>query len=455
MKTATICQSSVSDLSSQSVQRGRASLPSTATAVFRRLVLGLFEPMRKGRLTLELPDGSQILFGNRLEAPQTDLPMGIPAAARIHIRDERFFQRCALAGDIGFGESYVEGEWDSPDVRAVIAWFLLNIDHAPTLSGSARRKAQGWMVNLMRFTNRIGHSLRRNTPAKARRNIRDHYDVSNAFFQNLLDPSMMYSSGIWAGADDTLEQAQARKNEELCRLLRLSPTDRVLEVGTGWGGWSLHAASRHGCHVTTLTISEKQYLLALERVRRAGLSDRIDVQLADFREWRGSYDKIVSIEMMEALGHHYLPDFCKFLDRSLNKDGLLALQFITCPDARYAQFRRGVDYIQKHVFPGSLLLSLNRVNDLLSRAGGFVLNHVADYGTDYSRTLREWRNNLNSRRQEIERLGFGERFFRSWHYYLTYCEAAFAMRNISVVQTLHTRGNNLSLKPAAPQAFGF
>lgn len=418
-------------------------------AFFRRMVLGLFEPMTKGRLTLELPDGSELLFGNRLEPARQPLPMDIPAEARIQIRDERFFRRCVLAGDIGFGESFVEGEWDSPDVRAVVAWFLLNIDHAPTLSGSARRKAQAWMVNLMRFTNRIGHSLRRNTREKARRNIRAHYDVSNDFFQQILDPSMMYSAGIWDGPDDTLESAQARKNEELCRLLRLRPTDRVLEIGTGWGGWSLHAASHYGCHVTTLTISEKQYLLARERVQQAGLSDRIDVRLADFREWHGTYDKIVSIEMMEALGHHYLPDFCKFLDRSLDREGLLALQFITCPDSRYAEFRRGVDFIQKHVFPGSLLLSLNRVNEQLSQAGGFILNHVADHGTDYARTLREWRGNLHARRAEIERLGFGDRFFRSWHYYLAYCEAAFAMRNISVVQTLHTRANNLSLGAVA------
>lgn len=449
MKTATLCPPTVSALDRHPGRTGSERRPALTASIFRRMVLGLFAPMDKGRLVLELPDGAELRCGSRLEPAGEALPMDIPAEARIRVRDERFFRRCVLAGDIGFGESFVEGEWDSPDVRAVIAWFLLNIDHAPTLSGSARRRAQAWLVNLMRFTNRIGHALRRNTPGKARRNIRAHYDVSNDFFQQLLDPSMMYSAGIWDGPDDTLEQAQERKNEELCRLLRLRPTDRVLEIGTGWGGWSLHAASRHGCHVTTLTISERQYELAVERVRRAGLSDRIDVRLADFREWHGTYDKIVSIEMMEALGHHYLPDFCRFLDRSLDREGLLALQFITCPDSRYAEFRRGVDFIQKHVFPGSLLLSLNRVNEQLAQAGGFVLHQVADHGTDYSRTLREWRGNLHARRSEIERLGFGERFFRSWHYYLAYCEAAFAMRNISVVQTLHTRPNNLSLGSAS------
>jgi cyclopropane-fatty-acyl-phospholipid synthase len=330
-------------------------------------------------------------------------------------------------------------------VVAVIAWFLLNIDHAPTLSGSARRRVHGWVLNLMRFSNRAGHLMRRNTLKTARRNIHAHYDVSNAFFEKLLDPSMMYSGAIWETAEDTLAGAQERKNESLCGLLRLKPTDRVLEVGTGWGGWSMHAASRYGCHVTTLTISEQQFNLARDRVVRAGLGDRINVQLADFREWRGTYDKIVSIEMMEALGHAYVPEFCRFIDRSLERDGLLALQFITCPDSRYAQLRRGVDFIQKHVFPGSLLLPLNRVNDLLAGAGGFVVNHVSDHGSDYARTLREWRRNLHDRRTEIEELGFDDTFFRGWHYYLTYCEAAFAMRNISVVQTLHTRPNNFSL----------
>jgi cyclopropane-fatty-acyl-phospholipid synthase len=423
-----------------------ASAPHAVPAsVFQRLVVGSLKPLRKGRLTLELPDHSTVHFGEGADGAALGLPPGVASEARIIVRDERFFRRCVLSGDVGFGESYVAGEWNSPDVVAVIAWFLLNIDHAPTLSGSARRRVHGWTLNLMHFVNRAGYLMRRNTRKTVRRNIREHYDVSNSFFERMLDPSMMYSCALWEGAGDTLAQAQERKNESLCRLLRLKPSDHVLEIGTGWGGWSLHAASRYGSRVTTLTISEQQFNLARERIAQAGLADRIDVQLADFREWHGTYDKIVSIEMMEALGHAYVPEFCRFIDRSLERDGLVALQFITCPDSRYAQFRRGVDFIQKHVFPGSLLLSLNRVNDLLASAGGFVLNHVSDHGANYARTLREWRRNLHDRRAEIEGLGFDDTFFRGWHYYLAYCEAAFAMRNISVVQTLHTRPNNLSL----------
>lgn len=409
------------------------------------MIVAMLGRMNRGQLTLGLPDGSLLKFGQADITGLRPLPPGIAPTAHIEVRNDRFFRRCVLAGDIGFGEAYVDGDWDSPDVTAVIAWFLLNIDNAPTISGSARRLAHGWMLNLMRFSNRVGHLLRPNSPATARRNIREHYDVSNAFFELLLDPSMMYSSAIWAQADETLAEAQARKNESLCQLLRLQSADRVLEVGTGWGGWSIHAARHHGCHVTTLTISAEQYALAKQRVREAGLADRIDVQLVDFRHWHGTYDKIVSIEMMEALGHRYLPDFCRFLARSLRPEGLLALQFITCPDGRYQQFRRGVDFIQKHIFPGSLLLSLNRVNEQLTRAGDFVLNHVADHGQDYARTLRTWHDNLGAQRPAIEKLGFDDGFFRRWSYYLNYCEAAFAMRNISVVQTLHTRPNNLSL----------
>ncbi len=405
----------------------------------------MFSQMHRGQLTLRLPDGSRLNFGQADVVNVDPLPSGIAPAAHIEVRNERFFRRCVLAGDIGFGEAYVEGDWDSPDVTAVIAWFILNIDSAPTLSGSARRLAHDWLLNLMRFSNRIGHLLRPNSPETAKRNIREHYDVSNSFFELLLDPSMMYSSAIWTRSDDTLALAQERKNESLCRLLKLQATDRVLEVGTGWGGWSIHAARHYGCHVTTLTISAEQYSLAKQRVHDAGLAESIEVQLVDFREWHGSYDKIVSIEMLEALGHRYLPDFCRFVARSLRPEGLLAMQFITCPDGRYQQFRRGVDFIQKHIFPGSLLLSLNRVNEQLTRAGDFVLNHVADHAQDYARTLRTWHGNLGAQRPAIEKLGFDDGFFRRWSYYLNYCEAAFAMRNISVVQTLHTRPNNLAL----------
>ena len=414
---------------------------------YRTAVLRSFAAMTRGHLRIELPDGTSHEIGTHAAAVQLTLPLALPAFALIRVKRDAFFKKCLFAGDIGFAESYIDGDWETPHLAAVIAWFLLNVEDAPTLSGSAKKHAQSFALNLLRHTNRLGHLLRPNSREIARRNISEHYDLSNDFFALFLDPSMMYSSAKWPAAHPhfTLEEAQREKNDALCRSLRLAPTDHVLEIGTGWGGWSLHAAQTYGCRVTTVTISQQQYDLARSRIAAAGLTDRVEVQLRDYRDLTGTYDKIVSIEMMEAIGHRYLPEFTAVLDRVLKPDGLLALQFITCPDSRYDAFRTGIDFIQKHIFPGSLLLSLNRVNDLLSRSGGFTLHHIDDLGHDYARTLRLWHDNFRHRTEQILALGFDDRFMRKWSYYLAYCESAFAMRNISVVQTLHTRANNLSL----------
>jgi cyclopropane-fatty-acyl-phospholipid synthase len=412
------------------------------TSFFERAVLRAFEGMSRGRLRMELSDGRIREFGT-LETTTPTLPLQIPGHALIRVRSPAFFKKCALSGDIGFAEAYLDGDWESPDVTAVIAWFIHNVENAPTLSGSRRRTTLA--VNLLRHAHRLAHALRHNSPANSRRNIREHYDLSNDFFALFLDESMTYSSALWTLPSLTLSEAQHEKNDELCQRLRLKPADHVLEIGTGWGGWSLHAASHYGCRVTTITISQEQFEYARRRVAQAGLSERIEVRLQDYREIGGTFDKIVSIEMLEAVGHAYQQEYFKICSRLLKPGGLLALQFITCPDARYDEFRRGVDFIQKHIFPGSLLLSLNRVNQLLSGAGGFVLHHCRDFGPDYARTLRHWRETFVRRLDDARALGFDERFIRKWSYYLSYCEAAFALRNISVVHTVHTRPNNLEL----------
>jgi cyclopropane-fatty-acyl-phospholipid synthase len=398
--------------------------------------------MTSGRLSIELPGGQTLAYGAAVSGET--LPLGIPDSAQIRVRRERFFRRCVLSGDIGFAESYLDGDWETNDLTAVVAWFVHNLEAAPTLSGSRRSGGEA-AFNVLRFVHRVGHWLRFNNRLNARRNISAHYDLSNDFFALFLDPSLMYSSAKWSRPEQTLEEAQSEKNDALCRALQLKPTDHVLEIGTGWGGWSLHAARAYGCKVTTVTLSQEQHTLATQRVAAAGLSDRIEVKLQDYRDLTGHYEKIVSIEMMEALGHRYLPIFCETLSRLLKKDGLLALQFITCPDSRYNAFRRGVDFIQKYIFPGSLLLPLNRVNALLSRSGEFVLHQCTDLGHDYAKTLRLWRQRFEANLDGVHHLGFDERFVRKWRYYLCYCEAAFALRNISVVQTLFTRPNNLSL----------
>ncbi|WP_415908922.1 class I SAM-dependent methyltransferase [Oleiharenicola sp. Vm1] len=406
-----------------------------------RAVLDAFARMPRGQLRVELPDGTARLFG---ETPflVREVAPGVANAAVLRVRRERFFSRCVLGGDIGFAEAFIDGDWDTPDLTALIGWFILNLEHAPTLSGSAR--ARGLALNVLRFANRLGHLLRANTRANARRNIAEHYDLSNDFFALWLDDTLMYSAAKWERADATLREAQVAKNDALCRKLHLRRTDHVLEIGTGWGGWSLHAAQHYGCRVTTLTLSRQQRDLAVQRIAAAGLSDRIEVRLQDYRDVTGQFDKIVSIEMLEAVGHEFLPDYAAACARLLKPDGLVALQFITCPDARYDEFRRGVDFIQKHIFPGSLLLSANRLNHLFARAGGFVLHGLEDMGRDYARTLRTWRDGFHQRLDRVRALGFDERFIRKWDYYLAYCEAAFALRNISVVQTVHTRPNNLS-----------
>lgn len=415
---------------------------SSRVSLSRRLVLQTLDGMDRGSLTLELPEGGRLELGT--PGPHPDLAQGISAAAVIRVKREAFFKKCVLAGDVGFGESFVDGDWETPDLTAVIAWFINNVENAPTLSGSQRRTWRDRAVNLLRSANRIGHLLRPNTRRTARRNIKEHYDLSNEFFALFLDSSMMYSGAHFATTDTPLVEAQAAKNEALCQKLRLKPEDHVLEIGTGWGGWSIHAARNHGCRVTTLTISQEQHDLAVQRIADAGMTERIEVELCDFRDHTGQYDKIVSIEMMEALGHQFLPAFTDSLAHLLKPQGRLALQFITCPDNRYAAFRQGVDFIQKHIFPGSLLLSTNRVNDLLARSGGFVLRELEDYGAHYTHTLRHWQQAFDARLDQVRSLGFDERFIRKWNYYLRYCEAAFAMKNISVVQTLHTRANNFA-----------
>ncbi len=419
-----------------------ASTPALPGAsLSERLVLGAFAALPLGRMVIELPGRPPLVLGDP-EAPEAPLAPDIAGSARIRVRRPAFFRKCLLHGDIGFAESFMDGDWDTPDLPAVIAWFVLNHRHSPTLSGSRSRSL---LLNLLRGFDRIGHLLRPNNRAMARRNIADHYDLSNDFFALWLDESMMYSAARWERPEASLAEAQLAKNESLCRKLRLQAADRVLEIGTGWGGWSLHAARTYGCHVTTLTLSRQQHDLAVRRIAAAGLADRVEVRLQDYRDVTGRFDKIASIEMLEAVGHQYLPDFAAACDRLLMPDGLVALQFITVPDHRYAALRTGVDFIQKHVFPGSLLLSANRLNELLSRKGGFVLHALEDIGRDYARTLRLWRETFSARLAEVRALGFDERFTRKWHYYLCYCEAAFALRHISVVQTLHTRPNNLAL----------
>ena len=406
--------------------------PRWIESVARNLVATLFRPMSRGHLRLTCPDGSCEEFGRAGQTP----------AAEIQVRRWRFFTRCATGGDMGFGEAYQDADWETPDLAAVIAWFCANVEQAPSMSGSGRKRLRFTLLNA---ANRLRHALHRNTLTGSRSNIAAHYDLGNEFYSQWLDATMTYSAALFESPDQSLEAAQTAKYERLCRELRLKQGEHLLEIGSGWGGMASHAARRHGARVTTITLSEAQAAYCRERFAREGIADRAEVRVVDYRKLEGRFDKIVSIEMMEAIGDHYLETYCRTVQSLLKPDGLFAAQFITYPDSRHAELRRGVDWIQKHIFPGSLLLSLNRVNQAMQRTGPLHLHSLHDLGLDYGRTLREWRERFNRGLHEVRNQGFDDRFIRTWNYYLAYCESAFLWRNISVVQATWTAPNNRSL----------
>lgn len=405
--------------------------------LFRRLVLDSFKPLKRGSLEVMLPGGEKEIFGGLYKGLQ----------AQISVKDNRFFRRCVLFGPIGFAESYMAGEWTTPDLTKVIAWFILNAEDAGGLKTRAGRSSG--ILNILNTYNRFLHLGRPNSLGKSRENIREHYDLSNDFFRLWLDPTMTYSSAYFDPPDLPLEAAQRKKYDMLCRKLQLHPSDEVLEIGSGWGGFSMHAAKTHGCRVTTITISEQQFAEASQRIQAAGLQDRIELLLCDYRTLRGRFDKIASIEMLEAVGDKFVDGFFAKCDELLKPEGLLGLQAILCPDRQYPILRDGVDFIQKHIFPGSLLMSNGRIAEALQRTGDFNLLAYEDMAPFYARTLKIWRENFEAVLDEVRAQGFDDAFIRKWRYYLCYCEAAFGTRHITVAQAVYARPNNLSLHSPA------
>ncbi len=400
--------------------------------LYENIVDHLMRPMRLGRLEVRLPGGRVVAYGGGVQ--------GVHARMTVHRRD--FFRKCVLFGDVGFGESYVDGDWDTDSVTKVIEWMILNVESHPTLMSDREKRSP---VNLLKFLNNLLIPLRTNTLSGSRRNIHSHYDLGNEFFRLFLDPSMTYSSAFFRTEEDTLEEAQYQKYETLCRKIRLNKDDHVLEIGSGWGGFALYAARRYGCRVTTITVSRQQYDFVRDRIEREGLEERARVAMKDYREIDGRFDKIVSIEMLEAVGHAYYEAYFRQCHRLLKKDGILGLQVILSPDNRYDSFRRNVDWIQKHVFPGSLLPSFAVLQRAVNRTGDLCLHDFEDMTQSYARTLRQWFDNFNGRLDEARSLGLSEAFIRKWNYYLCYCEAAFRMRNIAAAQIVFSRPNNAML----------
>jgi cyclopropane-fatty-acyl-phospholipid synthase len=347
------------------------------------------------------------------------------------VHDPRCYRRIALGGTVGAGESYMDGEWDCDDLAGLVRLLVINRDAMTRLDGAGTVVA--------RIRDGVAHLTRRNSRRGSRRNIEAHYDLSNAFFETFLDQRMMYSSAVYEQPGMSLEQASVAKLERLCRKLELGPTDHLVEIGTGWGGLAVHAAGRFGCQVTTATISPAQHAAAVERVRAAGLDDRVTVVLSDYRDLRGRFDKLVSVEMVEAVGHQYLDGYFRVLDRLVKPGGLMALQAITIEDRRYRQAVRSVDFIKKHIFPGSFIPSVSRLVESAARHTDTALVSLEDIGLDYAVTLREWRRRFEARREDILALGFDERFLRMWRFYLAYCEGGFQERAISDVQMLFAK----------------
>jgi len=400
------------------------------SSFYQDVVLKALSQMNKGTLYLTLPDGQSFTMGTG----EGNI------SARISICDPGFYKRVILYGDIGFGEAYVDGLWETDNITNVIKWVLLNVENAPGVSGS---KVEAIGLNLLKWFNKIYHSKRANTINGSRKNISEHYDLNNDFFASFLDPTMTYSAAYFYKDDLTLEEAQYAKYERLCKQLHLKPTDHVLEIGSGWGGNAIYMAKNYGCKVTSLTISEEQHKLACERVAAAGLSDRVQILLQDYRLVDGQFDKIVSVEMLEAVGHKYLDEYFRRCHELLKKSGILVIQVITSPDSRYDSLRKGVDWIQKHIFPGSLLPSVAAINAAINRTGDMTLVDLKDIGTDYATTLKLWYDRFNANLPTVRDLGFDNRFIRKWNYYLCYCESAFAMRNINVMHLTYTRPNNI------------
>ncbi len=386
--------------------------------------------MVKGNLYLTLTDGEQITIGNGEGS----------VVASIVVNSNEFYKRIILFGDIGFGEAYVDGLWDTDNITNVIKWVLLNIENAPGISGS---KIQALSLNLLKIYNKVSHFKRANTIEGSRKNISEHYDLNNDFFASFLDPTMTYSAAYFYRDGLSLQEAQLAKYERLCRQLHLRATDHVLEIGSGWGGNAIYIAKTYGCRVTSLTISEEQHKLAVERVEAEGLGDRVKILLQDYRLMEGVFDKIVSVEMLEAVGHKFMDVYFAKCHQLLKKNGILAIQVITSPDSRYESLKKGVDWIQKHIFPGSLLPSVGAINSSINRTGDLTMVDLKDIGLDYAKTLKLWYDSFNANISKVKTLGFDDTFIRKWNYYLCYCEAAFAMRNINVMHLVYSRPNNV------------
>ena len=401
----------------------------------RRRLIAQMAQLRHGRLVLHDALGT-VELGEPAHA--TDLNI------RIDVDAPGFYRAVAANGSVGAGESYMEGQWRCDDLVALVRLLVRNRDLLDGMETGIARLGGIAMRGL--------HAFRRNTRSGSRRNIAAHYDLGNEFFRLFLSPDLMYSSGIWAGDgdaldSDSLELASTRKLDRICRKLDLKPDDHVVEIGTGWGGFAVHAARHYGCRVTTTTISKEQHALAAQRVAEAGLEDRVTLLLEDYRDLTGTYDKLVSIEMIEAIGAQYLDTYFAKIGALLKPDGIALIQAITIEDHRYEQALHSVDFIKRHVFPGSFIPSIAAMVAAKGRASDLALTQLEDFGLSYARTLEAWRHRFLGALPQVRAQGFDDRFIAMWEFYLAYCEGGFRERSIGVAQLLMAKPGHRAPAP--------
>ena len=415
--------------------------PGLLDRLLRQRLLQVLQQLRHGQIVLR-DTWSSVELGTPASAAS-------PLRARIEVTDPRFYKAVAVNGSVGAGEAYANGWWRCDDPVALVRLLVRN---RALLDGM-----ESGLARLGGLALRTWQLLRDNSRPGARRNIAAHYDLGNPFFSLFLSADLMYSAALWTRPDDTLERASTRKLDLICHKLGLKPGDRVIEIGTGWGGFALHAARHCGCHVTTTTISKEQYQLASQRIASAGLGAQVQLLLQDYRDLQGQYDKLVSIEMVEAIGARYLPAYFGKLGALLKPDGLALIQAITIEDHRYAQALASVDFIKRHIFPGSFIPSLTALLTAKTATSDLALVQQEDFGLSYARTLGAWRERFMARLPEARAQGYDERFLRLWEFYLAYCEGGFLERSIGVSQLLLARpearppagGWTASAEPAA------
>jgi cyclopropane-fatty-acyl-phospholipid synthase len=401
----------------------------------RALLFRNLRGLQRSSLTIIDPEVGAHTFG--------DAQADSARSAVIHVHDTRLYRRALLYGTIGAGEAYRDGWWTTDDLTAVVRAFVHNREVLLGLDGPWARPRR-WLA-------RLAHLFRKNTRSGSRRNIEAHYDLGNDFFALFLDRSMTYSSGVFDSPTTTLAEAQSAKYERLCRKLGLRPGQSVLEIGCGWGGFAIHAATHHGVHVRAVTISPSQFTLATERVREAGLADRIDVVLRDYRELSGTFDAIVSIEMIEAVGPQFYDAFFAACGRLLRPEGAVAMQAIVMPDQHYRRAVRTVDFIQQHVFPGSTIPSVSALSNAAGRASDLRLDQLEDITPHYVKTLHAWRDRLRAREEDAAHIGYDADFQRLWTFYLDYCAGGFAERAIGVVHLVFGKPQHTPSPITAPR----